>query len=198
MNSAFTDAVRRVLAQNPKKTLTDPSLVPAAVLLLVYPKDGDYCILLNKRTDRVEHHKGEISFPGGRREGSDRTLLDTALRETHEEMGVMPGDVEVLGELDDVATPFNVVSPFVGTIAPSYRFKPSAREVAEVLEVPVASLGDEDNHRDEVRLVDGEISRRESYVYRGHLIFGATAKVLTRFLNVLDTARDGEAPWKTK
>ena len=198
MNFPFTDAVRRVLAQNPKKTLTDPSLVPAAVLLLLYRKDGGYCILLNKRTDWVEHHKGEISFPGGRRDGSDRTLLETALREAHEEMGVLPGDVEVLGELDDVATPFNVISPYVGTIEPSYRFKPSAREVAEVLEVPVASLGDEDNHRDEVRLVDGEITRSESYVYRGHLIFGATAKVLTRFLNVLDTAGDGEAPWKTK
>jgi 8-oxo-dGTP pyrophosphatase MutT (NUDIX family) len=92
------------LKANPKKSIINPSLTPAAVLLLLYLKDGEYCVLLNKRTDRVEHHKGEISFPGGVRDESDFTLLETALRETQEEMGIAPRHVELLGELDDTPT----------------------------------------------------------------------------------------------
>ncbi len=91
MEESATEQIRRILAENPKKTVVDSSLTPAGVTLLVYPKDGEYCILLNKRTDTVDDHKGEISFPGGRRDPEDRTLLDTALRETHEEMGISFG-----------------------------------------------------------------------------------------------------------
>ena len=166
-------------------------------MLLLYPKDGEYCILLNKRSNSVEEHKGEISFPGGQREEGDRTILDTALRETHEEMGIRPQDVEVLGELDDVATNSNfLMSTFVGAIPCPYPFKPNEREVAEVLEVPVAALTDGRSLRDEVRLVDGAPLFRRSYGYEGHLIFGATAQVLTQFLELLNSAPPEEAPWK--
>ena len=79
-------------------------LMPSAVMVLLYPKDGEYCILLNKRSEQVEHHKGEISFPGGARDSDDRDSLETALRETEEEMGIKRGDITVLGEMDEVAT----------------------------------------------------------------------------------------------
>ena len=190
-------AVRRVLAENPKKALDGSSLEPAGVLLLLYPRDGEYRVLLNRRTDTVEDHKGEIAFPGGRMEKSDRTLLETALRETQEEMGIDPEQVEVLGELDDEVTISNyVISPYVGTIPPSSRFKPNDREVAEVLEVPVGSLADEGSVRYEAKIAQGGVQESRSYVYRGELIWGATARVLDRFLGLLEGLSPEEAPWK--
>ena len=197
MSSDTIAAVRRILATNHKKSISDPSLTPAGVILLLYLKDGDYCVLLNKRSDSVEDHKGEISFPGGRKDESDRTVRDTALRETFEEMGIKPGDIELLGELDDEPTISKyVITPFVGTIPYPYEFKPSPREVAEVLEIPVFALRDKRNHREEVRLADGQLERTRSYAYRGHLVFGATAKLLTSFLALVDGATVEEISWQ--
>ena len=199
MSASASDVIRRVLSQNPKRSIDDPSLAPAGIMLLVYPKEGEYCILLNKRTETVEHHKGEISFPGGSRDQEDKTLLDTALRETEEEMGVRAQDIEVLGELDDVPTTSRfLMSPYVGTIPPSYDFRPSAIEVAEVLEIPISSLLDPENMRDEARIVNGELERSPTYAHNGHLVYGATARVLARFIELLDSAPDKEAPWKRK
>lgn len=193
------DVIRRILAENPKKTISDPSLTPAGVLLLLYPKDGEYCVLLNKRTDQVEHHKGEISFPGGSKDTTDATLLDTALRETYEEMGIRPEDVEVLGQLDDTPTSTNfLITTTVGTIPYPYDFNPSELEVAEVLEVPLPALMDDENRRDEVRIVDGDLDHVPSYVYQGHLIFGATARVISRFLELLETVPSKERPWTSR
>lgn len=198
MEESATELIRRILTENPKKTVVDSSLTPAGVTLLLYPKDGEYCILLNKRTDTVDDHKGEISFPGGRKDPEDKTLLDTALRETHEEMGISPDDVDVLGEIDDVPTNTSyLISTFVGTIPYPYEFAPSEAEVAEVLEVPISTLMDINSTRDEVRVRDGELVNSVSYSYDGHLIFGATARILSRFLELLDTAPEREAPWKS-
>lgn len=193
MKSSTITEIQRALSQTPKKSLDDPSLAPAGVLLLVYPKNGEYCVLLNKRSDAVEDHKGEIAFPGGRMDEADGTVLETALREAHEEMGIAPQDVGVLGELDDVPTISNyLISPFVGTIPQSYDFKPDSDEVAEVLEAPISALRDERNHRDVVRLVDGRPINTPAYAYEGHLVFGATASVLTRFLDLTNGASDKE------
>ena len=198
MRASAEDVIRRILSQNPKKTVVDPSLIPGGVMLLLYPRDGEYCVLLNKRTNEVEHHKGEISFPGGRKDDRDRTLLDTALRETHEEMGIRPQDIEVLGELDDTPTSTRfLISTYVGTMPYPYDFVPSDSEVAEVLEVPIASLMNKDNVRDESRIVGREVVHSRSYAYRGHLIFGATARIVSRFIELVDTAPRKEAPWWT-
>ncbi len=198
MEDLAPGVIRKLLAENPKKTIHDPTLIPAGVMLLLYPKNGEYCILLNKRTDHVEHHKGEISFPGGRKDDGDQTLLDTALRETHEEMGIRPEDVVVLGELDDTPTTSRfLISTYVGTIPYPYEFAPSAVEVAEVLEVPIPSLMDEATARDEIRIIDGTSVNRPAYSWRKHLIYGATARVLTRFMELLDTAPSKETLWKT-
>ena len=197
MGASATEVVRRILSKRPKKTIEDPSLTPAAVMLLLYPKDGEYCVLLNTRTDQVEHHKGEISFPGGRRDEKDATLVDTALRETYEEMGIRPEDIEVLGELDDMATISRfVMSTYVGTIPYPYDFKPNEREVAEVLEVPISTLMSKDNIRDEVRIVDGQLINSPAYAAQGRLIYGATARVLEGLLELLDSTSDGEALWR--
>ena len=190
------EAVRQTLSGREKRSVNDESLVPAAVMVLLYRKDGEYCLLLNKRTEDVEHHKGEISFPGGARDPEDRDFRDTALRETHEEMGITPADVTVLGELDDVATRSQFgVRVFVGTIPYPYPFKPSSVEIAEVLEVPVRGLLDPDNRRQEVRWMNGKTAKQYCYAFEDHLIFGATAQIVKQFLDLFprDTVKEGVA-----
>jgi 8-oxo-dGTP pyrophosphatase MutT (NUDIX family) len=186
MPNATIAALRRALSNRQKQTVDAPSLKPASVLVLLYSKNGEYCMLLNKRTEAVEHHKGEIAFPGGSKDSGDKDFLDTALRETYEEMGIKPEDVTILGELDDVVTASHfAVRPFVGTIPYPYPFKPSPIEIAEVLEVPVRELLDQANLREEVRWVDGRVGKSHCYAYGDHLVFGATAKIVKQILQSL-------------
>ena len=115
---------RLVLARRrqPKRSLPVDGLVTAAVLVPIFQKNGALHVLLTKRSDMVEHHRGEISFPGGKLDLTDPDLESCALRETREEIGILPTDVKVLAELDDfytVATRFHVV-PFVGVIPHPY------------------------------------------------------------------------------
>jgi 8-oxo-dGTP pyrophosphatase MutT (NUDIX family) len=190
------EALRQILSARQTKSVDDSSLKPAAVMVLLYSKNGEYCILLNKRTEEVEHHKGEISFPGGARDPEDRDFLDTALRETYEEMGIRPADVAVLGGLDDVATRSQFgVKVFVGTIPYPYPFKPSSVEIAEVLEVPVRGLLDPVNRREEVRWMNGRTAKQYCYTFGGHLIFGATAQMVMQFLDLFprDMVKEGVA-----
>lgn len=185
--------IRRVISGYSKSTIEDSSLWPAAVMLLVFSKEGQYNIILNKRTDRVEHHKGEISFPGGGKDPADSSLLETALRETYEEMGILPTDIEVLGQLDDVATRTGfLINTFVGSIPYPYRFAVSNAEIAEVLEVPLLHLANPENAREEVRVVSGELEKTYTYAFQRHLIFGATAKILNQFIDLLSDSSGKE------
>jgi 8-oxo-dGTP pyrophosphatase MutT (NUDIX family) len=181
------DLIKKVLADRERQSLSDPSLMPAAVMVLLYPKDGEYCVLLNKRSQQVEHHKGEMSFPGGARDPSDQNSLETALRETEEEMGISRSDVTVLGRLDDIATRSNFgVRVYLGTIPYPYPFNPSPLEVAEVVEIPLSALRDPANRRYETRWMNGETATACSYAHKQHLVFGATAKILQQFLEILE------------
>lgn len=162
-------------------------LMPAAVMLLLYPKDGEYCLLLNKRSMQVEHHKGEMSFPGGARDPDDRDFEDTARRETEEEMGIARNDITLLGQLDDNVTRSNfLVKVFVGTIPYPYAFRPSAVEIAEVVEIPLRVLRDPATIRWDSRLEDGRRVAVRSYAYGPHLIYGATAKIIDQFLATIE------------
>ena len=181
------DGLKQALQHRVAQKICDSSLMPAAVMILLYSKDGEYCVLLNKRSQEVEHHKGEISFPGGARDPEDRDFLDTALRETEEEMGIQRSDITVLGQLDDIVTRTNFgVRVYVGTIPYPYPFDPSPIEIAEVLEVPYSSLVNAANFRHETRLVEGKAVSVRSYAYNEHLVFGATAKILEQFLEVVE------------
>ena len=177
--------LKQVLAERVKVDITDSDLMPAAVLILLYAKNGSNHVLLNKRSELVEYHKGEISFPGGARDPEDEDFVDTALRETEEEMGVSRGDITILGQLDDIITRTNFgVRVYVGTIPYPYPFKPSADEIAEVLEIPISVLQDPTNLLQDARLVDGELSITISYACDGHVVFGATATILEQFLDI--------------
>lgn len=183
---ATIETVGRTLSGRRKKSIDDQPLMPAAVLVLMLPKDGECSILFTKRAEGVEHHKGEISFPGGSKEPEDHDFLETALRETSEEMGIRCEDVKILGELDDVETRSRFgVRVFVGAIPYPYPFKPSPREIAEVLEVPIRVLADTANWREEVRWVDGQSNKAYCYAYGEHLIYGATARIVAQFLEII-------------
>ncbi len=185
MRDTTLEEVRRILSARAPRTLDAPSLIPAGVLLLLYLKDGEYHINFNKRTGRVEHHKGEISFPGGGKDPGDADLLATALREAHEEIGVDPQHVDVLGTLDQDSTRTGfLVAPFVGAIPSPYSFRPSRIEVAEVLEVPVSHLLNPAFTRPREQTVDGDLIKYRDYEYNGDLIFGLTARILTGFLDM--------------
>ena len=199
MAASPPQVIQRSLAQRATLSVTpelidNGSLIPAAVLVVLYAKDGDYCVLLNKRSEEVEHHKGEISFPGGAKDPEDKDFLDTALRETEEEMGINRNDVCVLGELDEVITRSNFhVKVFVGSIIYPYSFKPSAVEIAEVLEVPIKSLNDSSTWRIETRMEDGLPVSTRSYAYKNHLVFGVTARILQQCLEGLADGLEKEA-----
>ena len=144
-------------------------------------------MLLTVRTDTVEHHKGQISFPGGAQDPEDPDLVATALRESEEEIGLQRGDVEVWGQLDDIVTISNfVVSPYVGrvTAAAPYPFVPSAIEVAELLAVPLPHLHSPSGLNTEPASWRGRLVPPPSYSFGEHLIWGATARMLRQFLEL--------------
>ncbi|MPZ24431.1 MAG: NUDIX domain-containing protein [Dehalococcoidia bacterium] len=159
----------------------------AGVMLPLYEKQGVQHVVLTKRSDLVEHHKGQISFPGGMVEPGDRDIVATALREAHEEIGVEPADVEILGALDDIVTTSNFhVSPVVGVIGSSpYPFTMHPQEVAEVIEIPIAFLVDDLNLVEEPRESDGRRFINYIYSYEGHGVWGATGQILHQYVELL-------------
>jgi len=193
MAPSLLDAIEKALANRVVGTLADASLTPAAVMLLLYPRNGEYCVLLNKRSEEVEYHKGEISFPGGARDPEADDSLDTALRETEEEMGIKRGDVTVIGEMDEIVTRSGfLVNVFTGTIEYPYTFNPSAVEIAEVLEFPVSALTDPTSRRSETRWQDGNLTTSYSYVHKEHVVFGATARILQSCIDIFDDRLESE------
>ena len=156
----------------------------AAVLILVYPHDGQPHLVFTRRSETVGLHRGQISLPGGRREASDASLAATAVRETEEELGVPASHVEILGHLPDVHVVVSnfVITPYVGTTSQRPTFRPNLDEVAEVIEVPLAALVNPQTFREEVWPWRGEHRLIQFYGYGPHQIWGATARVIQEFL----------------
>jgi len=183
---AVKQQLRQALSRRQKRHIIDTGRVVAAVLVPIYFKQGQYYILFTKRTEKVKEHKGEISFPGGAYEKGDRTLVDTALRECAEEIGLMADEIEVLGELDDAVTVVSnyVVTPIVALIPWPYQFKVDAEEVEEIIEVPIQALLDKGCLRQETEIIDGVEDTLYFYQYQGRVIWGATARILKQFLDI--------------
>jgi 8-oxo-dGTP pyrophosphatase MutT (NUDIX family) len=160
----------------------------AAVLVPLYTHAGELHVVLTKRTDKVEHHKGEICFPGGAIDGTDLDEQTTALRESDEEIGLHQDHVRIIGRLDDIVTVSDFhVTVLVGEIDPSsspYRWRPQGSEVEEVLEVPLPRLLDPANQVEVPRMRNGELVLTEAFQFGDHLIWGATARMLRNFLDV--------------
>jgi 8-oxo-dGTP pyrophosphatase MutT (NUDIX family) len=159
----------------------------AGVLVLLYPQDGQLCFPLTRRPDNVEFHKGQISLPGGSQENGE-SLLQTALRETQEEIGVEANAVEALGKLTSLYVPPSnfCVQPFVGYVARRPHFRLEAIEVAELIEAPLAALLDPATVRQEDWEIRGGIWRIPFYQFGPHKVWGATAMILAEFAAILE------------
>jgi 8-oxo-dGTP pyrophosphatase MutT (NUDIX family) len=159
-----------------------------SVLLLLYSHQGELHLVLTRRRDDMNSHAGQVSFPGGRQEVGE-TLQEAALRETYEEVGVLPTAVTILGELTTIWIPPSdfQVHPFVGWVDDQRRpsFLPAENEVAELLEVPLSHLLNPTNCK------EGTIERQNYrltvpyFDVEGHMVWGATAVMLSEFLERL-------------
>lgn len=177
---------RARLAARQRRVVPPGPLIAAAVLVPIVDR-GEPWIAFAKRTDRVGHHKGQISFPGGVVTAADPSPLDAALRESEEEVALPRGAVEPLGVLDDTetfATRF-VITPFVGLVREPVAWQPDGEEIEKVIEVPYAALAAEGAFRVEWWERDGV--RRPVYFfdYHGEVIWGATARILRQFLELV-------------
>jgi 8-oxo-dGTP pyrophosphatase MutT (NUDIX family) len=164
----------------------DASCARAGVLVLLYPWDGSLHLVLTRRTEQVRHHQAQISFPGGRQE-SGEDLVQTALRETKEELGVQLDSPQLLGSLTPLYIPPSntCIHPIVTAIPQRPEFIRSPAEVEEVIEVPLAHLQDPKNLHEEVWTIRGIPVRVPFYLFKGNKIWGATAMVLAELLELL-------------
>ena len=182
--------IKNVLNDRDYKRIEDSSsnYVHASVLIPILEDGGVSKILFTKRTNKVEHHKGQISFPGGAVDEEDVSFEDTALREAHEEIGLRRDDVEILGRIDDTMTLVSsfVVHPFVGFVAEPYDFVVSEAEVKRIIKVPLYVFHPENSQyqRDAVEY-EGITYRAIAYEYNGDLIWGATARMMENFMDIL-------------
>jgi 8-oxo-dGTP pyrophosphatase MutT (NUDIX family) len=173
----------RAMARRPHRDYELPPGREAAVLLMLFEREDEPWLVFTKRTDSVKHHKGEISFPGGARDEEDADIAATAIRETVEELGVDPADITIVGRLDELptfVTGYNV-TPFVAVVPEQHTYRPSADEIDEIIELPVAELA---------RIGRRETIERRGFAIetnvfetRGHYIWGFTGAVLRLFLD---------------
>jgi 8-oxo-dGTP pyrophosphatase MutT (NUDIX family) len=169
--------IEKILRHHEKKKITGENLKTSAVLIPLFYNQGQYHVLFTERSDEVNFHKGQVCFPGGTQEPSDSSLLETALRESEEEISLNAKDVEILGELDDSLTFTSnyVISPFVAFIPHPHSLRTDGKEVKEAFSVPLSFLMDEANFKQD----------SYTYEYEGHIIWGATARILRQFIDLL-------------
>ena len=184
--NGFVDSLKAQLHARERVALRDQGLTCAAVLVPLLFREGEWHVAVTQRTLDVEHHKGQISFPGGACEPGDADLQATALRETFEEIGVPPEMVHILGALDDFRTITHfAVTPFVGVIPSPFPYQVSPWEVADVVEVPLSFLCDRQNLRLEQREHEGQWYEVLFWDYQSYTIWGATARMLKGLLDLV-------------
>ncbi len=175
------------VAGHERVVLNRPDLTRAAVLVPIVFREVEPHLIVTKRTMTVATHKGQISFPGGTREPEDKDEIDNALREAQEEIGLNPKYVRVVGLLDDFATTTGfAVTPVVGFVASEAELTADPVEVEELIEAPITVLRDESKH-ELVRVEYGDTGYKfHQYEVGEHVIWGATAGIIHRFLTALD------------
>ena len=198
-HSALTLAqIRTALKNQPFKdlhelfpqTMIDHSPRPAAVLIPLVWEKGGWEVLFIRRTEVPgDIHSGQVALPGGRRDRADASLTAAALREAHEELGIAPQDVTILGQLNEFIAISNYrVTPFVGTLPWPYPIVMEPREVAHWFTIPLDWLADPANQRTERRHLPngvGEVAVIYFDDYEGELLWGLSARIITEFLTVI-------------
>ena len=190
--SELAERVRTLLASRVPWRARDSSLVPASVLIPLFARDPSIGpqLWLVRRAEDMRLHRGQVALPGGKRDPDDSDLLATALRESHEEIGLSPDQVEVLGSLDDCVTITGfVITPFVGFIAAPFTPRPLTTEVARVFAAPLSAFVGEPR----AMTVDSGSSKRIviSFEAEGETIWGATASILRGFARLLGDPGEG-------
>jgi len=192
INFDYSLLIKKLNQFQPKK-LDIPELKKSAILILIYPKDNSFQILMTARSKKLNHHRGEMSFPGGKFDPStDVSLRDTALRETYEEIGIYKKNIEILGTLDDFPTFTGyTIRPFIGVIKNPEKtdFKINHNEVSDLVNIPIEFLV-RDNLFTEIPLTNRSgkkifvlsFNYIDSLTKKKFTIWGASAHILTRFL----------------
>ncbi len=185
----FAESLRSHLASRPTSVLAEWEARPAAVLIPLFFDSEQWHVLLTERTDQVEDHKGQVSFPGGRVDARDADRVATALREAEEEVGLRREDVAVLGQIDELITVSQYrITPVIGTFPWPYAFTLQKTELSEVFTVPLTWLA-EPAHlevRQRQPIIPGRPIEVYYFHYAGHTIWGVTARII---LNLLKVAR---------
>lgn len=183
----IAEKIVTVLQGRTPRLLAEEQRRPAAVLVPIQERpDGDH-LVLTRRAELLSSHQGQVAFPGGRVDRQDSDPLAAALRESHEEVGIDPRDVRVLGQLDQVTAAANyLVTPFVGVIPFPYAFRLNPAETAAVFSVPISALLDPGRFTADARFFP---SHRPNPVYHFHYegwdIWGATARIITQLLELV-------------
>lgn len=178
----------QALTQRPPAARLEWDARPAAVLVPLFRRAGEWHVLLTQRTHDVPSHKGQVAFPGGKVEPEDRDRTATALREAEEEIGLAQAHVRVLGQLDELITASNWrITPVVGVFEYPYAFTPSIRELDAIFDVPLAWLADPANLvvRQREPLLPGPPITVYHFHYGPYDIWGATARILRNLLEIL-------------
>ena len=184
------DQIRNILSSRERKVIDNLSYARAAVLVPLFQKGEDCHLLFTKRSEEVKYHKGEISFPGGVVDEGDSELEETALREAFEEIGLKENDVQIIGVLDDIVTITEfIVTPIVGLFPYPYPLKISEVEIAALIEVPLSFLLDEEYFSEREIIRGNQMEVVYAYQYEKHIIWGATARILKQFLDLITSPR---------
>ncbi len=177
-----------------------PQLTPAqiaanrpkigGVLLLLYEKDGFLNIVFTQRKEYQGVHSAQMSFPGGKKDAADEDIIQTALRETKEEIGVEPERIEIIGQLTELYIPPSnfLIYPVVGFSKDIGQFEPQKREVEKIVEIPLSFFLDKKNinEQTEIKLFNNNVVRVPAYIYNQHIIWGATAIILGEFTYIVE------------
>lgn len=190
------DEMKQWLESRPRQVIPDAEILAAAVLVPIFVREGEMHLLFTKRSSHVSNHRGQISFPGGRVEPEDASLLDTALRESEEEIGLRREDVKVLGPLDDSITLGKFrITPYVGMIPADYAFVPDPREVDYLIEVPLRDFLDPGLLRTEEHVYPDGVTRPVYFYTMGdEVVWGATARIIKHWLDALTREADWFRP----
>lgn len=181
------DRIRGVVSTYRKIRIDPQGMIPSAVLFPIADINGRLHVLLLQRSDRVDKHKGEVSFPGGQIDPSDRGPLQAALREANEEVGILPQKVEIIGELDDYITVTGFhITPFLGLLSDFHDLTPRTVESTEAFFVPLDFFAQPQNVTRQY--IEWQGQKKAVYVsnYQEKIIWGATLAMIIRFFKVIN------------
>jgi 8-oxo-dGTP pyrophosphatase MutT (NUDIX family) len=167
--------------------LPDDGSQRGAVLIPIYQKNDDYYIIFTKRTEELSTHKGQISFPGGKIEEQDKTLVACAIRETEEEIGIPPEKIAVLGELDQIKTTGSniLLSAYVSLVDYPFKIKINEKEVESIITVPLREIIDENKWKKEMIENNGQKCSYWIYPVNEEIIWGATAFLVRQLISII-------------